>query len=526
MGVRNGSGSGAVPRAEAYDEDTFRYLLAQEEKRSQRSGCPLLLLLLDLNGHAPSSGTDDLRGLDDLFGALRQSLRETDVIGWYRADLVVGAVLTQPGSPNSREEACRVVRERDSRSKWCLSTTDIVEGSSPPAPVQPRKSKNWNRLVAVRSWTPHLDQSASHERRRPGALPSLVVNQALFRDVLARERSRADRSNEPIALLVVTTNGASIDPSSWDAVVSAVDAVKRESDLLGWIQPQAMLGVILTELRATNYGVADLIERRIRRELEPRLDQATAETLSVRLHVHPNPAAGASGLVVSQLHPLLDDICLRAGQAPVYDTAKRAVDIVGSVTLLTLLSPLLLLISAAIKHRSRGPVLFKQVRIGREARPFTMLKFRTMRVNAHHGIHQAYVTDFINDRATVRKPTPTQLFKISDDPRVTRLGRLLRKTSMDEIPQLWNVLRGDMSLVGPRPPLPYEVEQYKAWHRRRVLEAMPGITGLWQVTGRSRTTFDEMVRLDLRYAQTRSLWTDFKILLATPGAVIAGTGAS
>jgi len=112
-----------------------------------------------------------------------------------------------------------------------------------------------------------------------------------------------------------------------------------------------------------------------------------------------------------------------------------------------------------------------------------------------------------------------------DDPRVTPIGRILRKTSLDELPQLWNVLRGDMSLVGPRPPVPDELEQYQRWHQRRVLDAKPGITGLWQVSGRSRTTFDDMVRLDIRYAQRRSLWNDLKILLATPGAVISGKGA-
>ena len=117
------------------------------------------------------------------------------------------------------------------------------------------------------------------------------------------------------------------------------------------------------------------------------------------------------------------------------------------------------------------------------------------------------------------------VFKIVNDPRVTPLGHFLRRSSLDEFPQFWNVLRGEMSLVGPRPPLPYEVARYKRWHRRRVLEAKPGITGLWQVTGRSRTTFDEMVRLDLRYARSYSLWTDLKILLATPRAVCSGKGA-
>jgi lipopolysaccharide/colanic/teichoic acid biosynthesis glycosyltransferase len=154
-----------------------------------------------------------------------------------------------------------------------------------------------------------------------------------------------------------------------------------------------------------------------------------------------------------------------------------------------------------------------------------MLKFRTMHVNADSKIHQEYVSSLIKAKAASHGTSGEQVFKLTADPRVTPIGRILRKTSIDELPQLINVLRGEMSLVGPRPPLHYEVEQYQRWHCRRVLEAKPGLTGLWQVAGRSRTTFDEMVRLDLRYARTRSLWTDIKILLATPGAVFAGKGA-
>jgi len=157
--------------------------------------------------------------------------------------------------------------------------------------------------------------------------------------------------------------------------------------------------------------------------------------------------------------------------------------------------------------------------------PFTILKFRTMHCNAGDALHHQFVSSFIKARGQVPDPGTNGVFKLTNDPRVTPVGRMLRKTSLDELPQLWNVLRGAMSLVGPRPPLPYELEQYKPWHRRRVLEAKPGITGLWQVSGRSRTTFDEMVRFDLRYARTRSLWADLKILLATPAAVISGKGA-
>jgi lipopolysaccharide/colanic/teichoic acid biosynthesis glycosyltransferase len=153
-----------------------------------------------------------------------------------------------------------------------------------------------------------------------------------------------------------------------------------------------------------------------------------------------------------------------------------------------------------------------------------MLKFRTMHVNNDPSIHQLFVAEFIN-ASKPRNGTAGTSFKIVDDPRVTSIGRFLRRSSLDELPQLWNVLRGDMSLVGPRPPLPYEVERYKHWHFRRLLEAKPGMTGLWQVAGRSRTTFDDKVRLDLRYAKHASAWTDVRILLATPRAMLAGTGA-
>jgi lipopolysaccharide/colanic/teichoic acid biosynthesis glycosyltransferase len=192
--------------------------------------------------------------------------------------------------------------------------------------------------------------------------------------------------------------------------------------------------------------------------------------------------------------------------------------------LLALMIPLFALIAAIVKLTSPGPVLFRQQRVGEKAKPFTMLKFRTMYVNADPTIHQTFVTSFIKARPQVEGTGDTR-FKIAHDPRVTKVGRVLRKTSLDELPQLWNVLTGEMSLVGPRPPLHYELQQYRSWHWRRVLDAKPGVTGLWQVMGRSRTTFDEMVRLDLRYVRARSLWTDVRILLATPRAVVTGKGA-
>src|SRR5262249_46977229 len=232
-----------------------------------------------------------------------------------------------------------------------------------------------------------------------------------------------------------------------------------------------------------------------------------------------------SSAEASEALPPVDPLITRVRRMTVYDCLKRTLDLVGSLTLLALLLPLLLLIAVLVKLKSPGPVLFRQERMGQGMKPFLMLKFRSMHVNSGHAAHHAFVTAFIKAGGQAKVTAENGMFKIANDPRVTRVGRILRKTSLDELPQLWNVVRGEMSLVGPRPPLRYEVDEYQPWHCRRVLEAKPGITGLWQVSGRSRTTFDEMVRLDLRYAHSRSLWTDIKILLATPAAVISGKGA-
>jgi lipopolysaccharide/colanic/teichoic acid biosynthesis glycosyltransferase len=157
---------------------------------------------------------------------------------------------------------------------------------------------------------------------------------------------------------------------------------------------------------------------------------------------------------------------------------------------------------------------------------FTLLKFRSMYVNNDANIHKEYVQQLIAGEAERNgNENGEGVFKITNDPRVTAIGKVLRRSSLDELPQFINVLRGEMSLVGPRPPVAYEVEAYDVWHRRRILEAKPGITGLWQVNGRSRVKFDDMVRLDLQYAKTWSPWLDVKILLRTPGAVISGGGA-
>jgi lipopolysaccharide/colanic/teichoic acid biosynthesis glycosyltransferase len=367
------------------------------------------------------------------------------------------------------------------------------------------------------------EQPAAPLRNQPSRTGPRLISEALFRGVLVRERKRADRSNQPLVLVLLALKDAPHAESAeiWRSLVDALAAARRETDVMGWFEQGAAVGLILPEVPESD---AQEVNERVRRELSRRLGAQSAGRVSIGLHVHPDPK-GAEENGVRPADPIVSQGRQRRERRTGCDAAKRALDIAVSLTLLAILAPLFLVIAALVKLKSPGPVFFRQERVGQMMKPFMMLKFRTMRVNADHAIHHQFVSSFIKSGGQATDSGTTGLFKIANDPRVTSIGSFLRRTSLDELPQLWNVLRGDMSLVGPRPPLQYEVEQYQSWHRRRVLEAKPGLTGLWQVSGRSRTTFDEMVRLDLRYAKSYSVWTDIKILLATPRAVISGKDA-
>ena len=386
----------------------------------------------------------------------------------------------------------------------------------PPLALSRRKSS------ALRQDKTTLKPQAERRAPRPP-----VMSEGVFKSVLVRESKRMERSDRSFALILVSLDHVvGEDPLVvWGPVVEALSAAKRDTDVLGWFERSALMGVVLTEIESRDSALASGIEARVRYELTRRLDEKTAWSVSIRLHAYPDLKRMSEG-ENAPADPLLRTIRPRDRRGERYSALKRGLDIVGAMGLLILLFPVFALIAALVKFTSRGPVFFKQVRVGEQAKPFKMLKFRTMFTGADPALHQEFVTRFIKSSADCKEPTKDAPFKIAHDPRITPIGRFLRKTSLDELPQFWNVVRGDMSLVGPRPPLSYEVEVYQPWHRRRVLDAKPGITGLWQVEGRSRTTFDEMVRLDLRYAKRQSLWNDIRILLATPRAVVNGKGAS
>jgi lipopolysaccharide/colanic/teichoic acid biosynthesis glycosyltransferase len=210
-------------------------------------------------------------------------------------------------------------------------------------------------------------------------------------------------------------------------------------------------------------------------------------------------------------------------------TLRRTVDLVFAIALIVLFSPILIAVAVAVRLDSRGPALFRQRRVGYREREFTLYKFRSMRVDADPRGHQEYVTALIKGESSAPDPAPDggheTLYKVAVDNRITPVGRWIRRWSLDELPQLFNVLLGDMTLVGPRPAIPYEVAEYPSWYLQR-FSVKPGLTGLWQVSGRSERTYEEMVRLDIDYTERRSLGLDLSILLRTPWTVLSRKGAA
>lgn len=218
----------------------------------------------------------------------------------------------------------------------------------------------------------------------------------------------------------------------------------------------------------------------------------------------------------------LQAVLIRPMRAWYPRAGKRAIDLTLAGLAMLILSPVFAIIWLAVTLSSRGPALFRQERVGRNREPFMVLKFRTMYTDNDDAIHRAFVTQMLTS------DLPEQggeggLFKLEHDPRITPVGRWLRRTSLDELPQLLNIIRGDMSLVGPRPPIAYEIENYQPWHMER-LKAVPGLTGLWQISGRSSVSFDEMVRLDIRYINEWSFRRDLAIIAKTVPVVFRGTG--
>ena len=355
-----------------------------------------------------------------------------------------------------------------------------------------------------------------------------VLAEETFKQMIAIERKRTERSRDPFLLMLLEAGNHQSSEKNGkvlDAILSVLLLSIRETDVIGWHKNRATVGVMFTGLTVKNKGsILSVILNKVSTTLGAQLSSELLSQVTISFHFFPDDWDHDNSGRPS--NPSLYPDLSAPGKSKSYLLrTKQVMDFVGSALLLIMLAPLLLIIALAIKISSKGPVLYRQQRVGQYGQGFTFLKFRSMHPDNDNSVHKEYVTRLISGKASAHKllnVNGESVYKLTNDTRVTRIGRFLRKTSLDELPQLVNVLKGDMSLVGPRPAIPYELAAYQTWHRRRILEVKPGITGLWQVSGRNRIKFDEMVRLDLQYAKSWSPWLDIKILIRTPRAVLRG----
>jgi lipopolysaccharide/colanic/teichoic acid biosynthesis glycosyltransferase len=328
-----------------------------------------------------------------------------------------------------------------------------------------------------------------------------------FLKQMEREKLRTDRSSASLSVVLFRLENRKTDRFGCvEALLRVLHQSKRETDFLGCLSEDLVALLLPDTDEEGTRGFLRKIEGQIERFHASAKSGTYPDVLFDQLLREPTAAHSHPFFVVRNLHP--SDSGYRL---------KRVLDIGGAITGILLFFPLMLITAIAVALDSPGPIFFRQTRVGKGGVTFGFYKFRSMFVNADDRIHREFVTKLIRgklddlNQGDAEKPH----YKIKADPRVTRVGEFIRRTSIDELPQLFNVLKGDMSLVGPRPPLPYEVENYASWHLTRILDVKPGITGLWQVEGHSSTTFDDMVRLDLQYVRRCSFAIDLRILFKT-----------
>ncbi len=366
----------------------------------------------------------------------------------------------------------------------------------------------------------------SLEERIPG-----LLNSEMFHAECRKEKMRADRTLVPFTLLLFDVVNTADDHRSRELALEVlgltVVGCSRGSDTKGWHRSgeRLQLGLLLhnTEADKANRVIRTVREQFRERVTGHHIHNGKALELLCQAATYPNVQLDGEVRAPEgepqQMRSTLARIegKLLRGSLPWW---KRGTDIAISLGALLILSPLLVLVAVLIKLVSPGPVFFKQQRVGYLGRAFTLYKFRTMHVNFDASVHQAHLARLIaTQKETSDGDQPMR--KLDDNnPQIIPMGRLMRKACLDELPQLFNVLRGQMSLVGPRPPIPYEVKEYLRWHSMR-FDAVPGMTGLWQVSGKNNTTFKEMIRLDIRYACQRSFLLDMKIIFKTIPVVFA-----
>jgi len=359
----------------------------------------------------------------------------------------------------------------------------------------------------------------------PASSDHTLYQEGYFQLMLTLEKKRIERSKEKFLLMLIDINKIFTKksmPVTVKRLIKTLFECTREVDIKGWYAKNRIIGIIYPDVNEAHIGA---IMKKISNTIHQTLIPEDIACISISCFTYPENRQIQSSNDMDCTLVLYQDLTMRRMAKRISCISKRALDIVGSFMLLLLFSPFIITIAMIIKYTSDGPVFFKQKRVGFMGKEFTLLKFRSMYQNNDNKSHKEFMKTFIRGNSSGGNKSNGGIFKMKDDPRITGIGRFLRKTSLDELPQFLNVLTGSMSLVGPRPALSYEVEEYDVWHKRRVFEIKPGITGLWQVKGRSRTTFDEMVRMDIRYMKTRSLIRDIILIVKTPFAVISAKGA-
>lgn len=346
-------------------------------------------------------------------------------------------------------------------------------------------------------------------RREINLIPTLVVGRG--REAALFIREMRERRELGYRVIGVVENGTAEDGAAGE--VEGVPVIGQIGELPEVIRATGANEVIITDPSVSGDALFDVMIRVGRRRgVEFRIAPSLFNCLPRKTEID---QIGALPMITLFREPLSDAARL----------VKRASDIAISALALAALAPVWMVIALLIKLDSRGPVFYRQERVGMDGRIFMFLKFRTMRANSDDAVHREYLRKYIAGRPDTNLGDGERpVYKLHDDPRVTQTGRVLRRLSLDELPQLLNVLRGDMSVVGPRPPIPYEVEAYELWHRKR-LDMKPGVTGLWQVSGRNRLPFEEMVRLDLFYIENWSLRLDLRIILRTLPVMLRGDDA-
>jgi lipopolysaccharide/colanic/teichoic acid biosynthesis glycosyltransferase len=361
------------------------------------------------------------------------------------------------------------------------------------------------------------DEQRCNEPLEPGRILGEILPEYHFLQQLRREKRRSDRTGSPFSLVTVRVD-AGMPSAAETALLGRLLARRvRETDVVGFTN--GGVGILLAD---TDAAAAKAFIDRLEK-------QARLTDLAVTSSTYPELLFGAltdEAVERASVRPLFLDIRPdRRGSFAL--VTKRVVDVAAAGVGLLLLSPAMLATALLVRASSPGPIIYKQARIGWQGTPFILYKFRSMICNADENVHREYVTRLIKAPPTQADDNgpSTSWTKLEKDPRITPIGHFIRKTGIDELPQLFNVIKGDLSIVGPRPPLPYEAKYYQAWHLRRIFECRPGITGLWQVSSCSTVSFADMVRLDIEYVRSWSLLLDLRIAFRTLAVVVNRCGA-